>query len=55
MNWTGFNFGDAWPYLAAGYGLFFVCIGFGFAAIWWQHRRIKRQEAILETLKKGNH
>lgn len=50
MNWTGFDFGDAWPYLAAGYGLFFVCLGLGFAAIWWQSRRLRQQEIVLKTL-----
>ena len=51
-NWTGFAFGDAWPYLAAGYAVFFVLLGLGFASVWWQARALKRREQILSTLKK---
>ena len=53
MSWTGFNFGDAWPYLAVGYGLFFVTLGLGFVSVWWQGRRLRRQEQVLENLKKA--
>ena len=49
--WTGFQFGDAWPYLALGYGLFFVVFGLGFLGIWQHGRRLKQRERILEALK----
>lgn len=50
-EWTGLAFGDAWPYLAAGYGLFFACLALGFASVWWQWRALKRRQRILDTLK----
>ncbi len=54
MNaWTGFDFGDAWPYLAAGYGLFFVCIAIGAISLNWQKRKLEDKEKILRAIKES--
>ena len=50
-DWTGLEFGDVWPYLVAGYGLFFVCFVLGFASVWVQWCRLTRRQRIFETLK----
>ena len=50
MAWTGFQFGDAWPYLAAGYGLFVAGFVLGFALIYRQARAVRRQEALVAKL-----
>jgi len=48
--WTGLAFGDAWPFLAAGYGLFFLSLALGFGLIWRQAQRLNAQETALRAL-----
>ena len=52
MSWTGFDFGDAWPYLAAGYGLFFAALAVGFVLIARQRQQVSARERLLKNLKK---
>ncbi len=49
-DWTGLNFGAAWPFLATSYGLFFALLGFGAASLRWQRRKLRQQRLILAAL-----
>lgn len=50
MNWTGLNFAEAWPFIAAAYGLFALLLLIGFGSVWWQGRALKRRAAQVAAL-----